>query len=246
MEQTGIGFQYPNMMMQTEDSLIDQIFKLSMSIQTDILNIFTKINKLNTLNFQLSQLRKNNTMMGNMNMMRGMNMNTMNNDNSVMGNNMMAMNTMSNSSDDLNDNNMNNNMIGNMNNMNNNMSNLLSDYSNMMNTMNMNLMNLMNSNQNNPNVGDSNLNHLANPLANMVSTTLYDPGISVIINKNGTKTTIPCKLNDKVSDIIEKYKNATSDKSKNLKFIYNAKKLNEDLLVSEAGLVDGSVIFVIS
>ena len=243
MEQTGMGFQYPNMMMQTEDSLIDQIFKLSMSIQTDILNIFTKINKINTLNFQLSQLRKNNTMMGNMNMMRGMNMNNMNNDNSVMGNNMMNMNTMSNSSDDLNDNNMNNNMMGNMNN---NMSNLLSDYSNMMNTMNMNLMNLMNSNQNNPNVGDSNLNHLANPLANMVSTTLYDPGISVIINKNGTKTTIPCKLNDKVSDIIEKYKNATSDKSKNLKFIYNAKKLNEDLLVSEAGLVDGSVIFIIS
>ena len=243
MEQTGMGFQYPNMMMQTEDSLIDQIFKLSMSIQTDILNIFTKINKLNTLNFQLSQLRKNNTMMGNMNMMRGMNMNTMNNDNSVMGNNMMAMNTMSNSSDDLNDNNMNNNMMGNMNN---NMSNLLSDYSNMMNTMNMNLMNLMNSNQNNPNVVPSNLNHLANPLANMMSTTLYDPGISVIINKNGNKTTISCKLNEKVSDIIEKYKNATSDKSKNLKFIYNAKKLNEDLLVSEAGLVDGSVIFVIS
>ena len=243
MEQTGMGFQYPNMMMQTEDSLIDQIFKLSMSIQTDILNIFTKINKLNTLNFQLSQLRKNNTMMGNMNMMRGMNMNTMNNDNSVMGNNMMAMNTMSNSSDDLNDNNMNNNMMGNMNN---NMSNLLSDYSNMMNTMNMNLMNLMNSNQNNPNVVASNLNHLANPLANMMSTTLYDPGISVIINKNGNKTTISCKLNEKVSDIIEKYKNATSDKSKNLKFIYNAKKLNEDLLVSEAGLVDGSVIFVIS
>ena len=243
MEQTGVGFQYPNMMMQTEDSLIDQIFKLSMSIQTDILNIFTKINKLNTLNFQLSQLRKNNTMMGNMNMMRGMNMNTMNNDNSVMGNNMMAMNTMSNSSDDLNDNNMNNNMMGNMNN---NMSNLLSDYSNMMNTMNMNLMNLMNSNQNNPNVVASNLNHLANPLANMMSTTLYDPGISVIINKNGNKTTISCKLNEKVSDIIEKYKNATSDKSKNLKFIYNAKKLNEDLLVSEAGLVDGSVIFVIS
>ena len=79
-----------------------------------------------------------------------------------------------------------------------------------------------------------------------MSTTLYEPGISVIFNKNGDKTTISCKLNEKISDIIKKYKKATSDNSQNLKFIFNAKKLNENFTVSESGLVDGSVIHIIN
>ena len=247
MEQTGMRTEPVNMMMNTEDSLINQILKLSMDIQSDMFKLFTKINKLNALNLELYQLRKYNTMQANMNTMNNsMNMNSMNTINSGM-NTMMGNNMMNNSSDDMstgmnNMSNMNNNMLD----MNNNMNNYLNNYNNVINTMNMDLMNLMKTNQNNPNMGNSEFSQLANPLENIMSTTLYEPGISVIINKNGNKTTISCKLNEKISDIIEKYKKATSDKSSNLKFISNAKKLNENFTVSESGLVDGSVIYIIN
>ena len=247
MEQTGMRTEPVNMMMNTEDSLINQILKLSMDIQSDMFKLFTKINKLNALNLELYQLRKYNTMQANMNTMNNsMNMNSMNTINSGM-NTMMGNNMMNNSSDDMstgmnNMSNMNNNMLD----MNNNMNNYLNNYNNVINTMNMDLMNLMKTNQNNPNMGNSEFSQLANPLENIMSTTLYEPGISVIINKNGNKTTISCKLNEKISDIIEKYKKATSNKSSNLKFIFNAKKLNENFTVSESGLVGGSVIYIIN
>ena len=247
MEQTGMRTEPVNMMMNTEDSLINQILKLSMDIQSDMFKLFTKINKLNALNLELFQLRKYNTMQANMSSMNNsMNMNSMNTLNSGM-NTMMGNNMMNNSSDDMstgmnNMSNMNNNMLD----MNNNMNNYLNNYNNVINTMNMDLMNLMKTNQNNPNMGNSDFAQLANPLENIMSTTLYEHGISVIINKNGNKTTISCKLSEKISDIIEKYKKATSDKSSNLKFISNAKKLNENFTVSESGLVDGSVICVIN
>lgn len=247
MEQTGMRTEPVNMMMNTEDSLINQILKLSMDIQSDMFKLFTKINKLNALNLELFQLRKYNTMQANMSTMNNsMNMNSMNTINSGM-NTMMGNNMMNNSSDDMstgmnNMSNMNNNMLD----MNNNMNNYLNNYNNVINTMNMDLMNLMKTNQNNPNMGNSDYTQLANPLENIMSTTLYEPGISVIINKNGNKTTISCKLSEKISDIIEKYKKATSDESSNLEFIFDAKKLNENFTVSESGLVDGSVIYIIN
>ena len=68
--------------------------------------------------------------------------------------------------------------------------------------------------------------------------------IKMVIKQQFLK--ISCKSSEKISDIIEKYKKATSDKSSNLKFIFNAKKLNENFTVSESGLVDGSVIYIIN
>ena len=64
-------------------------------------------------------------------------------------------------------------------------------------------------------------------------------------NAEKKQTSIQCLATDKLSDVIEKYRSKTGDQEKNLKFIHNAKKLNPDLLVSECGLLNNSIIFVI-
>ena len=56
---------------------------------------------------------------------------------------------------------------------------------------------------------------------------------------------LKCTYDDKVSDIIEKYRNKSGDKEKRL-FIFNAKYLNPDLTVVEAGITHNSDIYVIS
>ena len=57
---------------------------------------------------------------------------------------------------------------------------------------------------------------------------------------------IECNFKDKVSDIIEKYRNRANDYYENRKFIYNAKNLKPSYSVAEAGLLDISIIDVIS
>ena len=59
--------------------------------------------------------------------------------------------------------------------------------------------------------------------------------------------TIQCTLNDKVSSLIQSYRNKTGDNDEEFeKFIFNAKRLNETLTVAEAGLTNNSVIFVLN
>ena len=59
--------------------------------------------------------------------------------------------------------------------------------------------------------------------------------------------TIQCSLNDKVSTIIQAYRNKTQDfDAEHEKFIYNAKRLNETLTCAEAGIINNSVIFVLN
>ena len=57
---------------------------------------------------------------------------------------------------------------------------------------------------------------------------------------------IECNFKDKVSDIIEKYRNRANDYYENRKFIYNAKNLESYYSVAEAGLLKNSIIDVIS
>ena len=61
---------------------------------------------------------------------------------------------------------------------------------------------------------------------------------------NGPPYKLKCTRDDKVSDIIEKYRNKSGDKEKRL-FIFNAKNLNPDLTVVEAGITNNSNIFVV-
>ena len=57
---------------------------------------------------------------------------------------------------------------------------------------------------------------------------------------------IKCNFKDKVSDIIEKYRNKANDYNENRKFIFSAKNLEPSYSVAEAGLIDHSIIYVIS
>ena len=209
----------------------------------------TEINQLNLLITKVKQHReKNNTMMGNMNM--GNNMGNMNMGSMNMGNNMGNMNmgnNMGNSFDSFDSMNNNNPMMGSIMGMNSGI--MMNNNMNMMNNinnMNMNLMGMMDSNQNNASL--SNVAQLANPLENSQNTaTVVLPfyELSVIFIKNGDRTTIICKSNEKISQIISKYRIKAEDNNENLKFIFNAKVLNKNSTVSESGLVNGSVIYVV-
>ena len=53
------------------------------------------------------------------------------------------------------------------------------------------------------------------------------------------------KSDEKISEIIKKYRQKSSNYSKNIDFIFNAKHLNPSLTASEAGLINGHPIQVI-
>lgn len=57
---------------------------------------------------------------------------------------------------------------------------------------------------------------------------------------------IPIQLNEKVSYLIEKYRNKTGDFEPKKKFIFNAKELNSNLSCNENGLCANSIIQVIN
>jgi len=56
--------------------------------------------------------------------------------------------------------------------------------------------------------------------------------------------TVQCNPEEKVSDIIEKYRNKANDYDDSKKFIFNAKNLNPSLSLVEAGIKNNSNIFV--
>ena len=60
------------------------------------------------------------------------------------------------------------------------------------------------------------------------------------------KFQVLCNCNDKISDIIEKYRIISNDdRVSEEKFIFNAKALNPGLTLSEAGLIENAHIFVV-
>ena len=59
--------------------------------------------------------------------------------------------------------------------------------------------------------------------------------------------TVLCNINDKVSYIIKKYRMKLGrNEEYHEKFIYNAKKIKEDLTLGEIGLMNNSMIFVLN
>ena len=182
----------------------------------------------------MNQMGMNNQMdMNNMNQMGMNNMNNMgmnNMDMNQMMMNQMMMNQMGQSG-------MNPNMMMMMNMMNNNMNNMNNQSQSQM----MNLMNQMNQNNqnNNDNQSSSNQNQSG--------------GISVIFRasggnqgQKGAPIMVQCLPNEKVADIIEKYRVKSQDRDDSKKFIFNAKNLSPALTVSEAGITNNANIFVVA
>ena len=64
--------------------------------------------------------------------------------------------------------------------------------------------------------------------------------------ENAPPITIQCQANEKVSTIINRYRNKSGDREQKKKFIFNAKVLNPTLTASESGLANNSTIHVIN
>ena len=71
------------------------------------------------------------------------------------------------------------------------------------------------------------------------------PKIVVQFHKRGYNPVhVLCKLNDFVSDIIKKYRKYSLDNDQDERFIFNAKILNKNLTVADAGLNNNSIVVV--
>ena len=95
---------------------------------------------------------------------------------------------------------------------------------------------------NNNNIDLSSINLLQENIFNEM-----EVGISVIFRYSSTNMPpilIQCFPNEKVSDVIKKFRLKSGNYSKSLKFIFNAIKLNQVLTVAEAGLTNNCNIFV--
>ena len=57
---------------------------------------------------------------------------------------------------------------------------------------------------------------------------------------------IQCTKSEKISDVIERYRTKAVDHDTTKKFIFNARELDSNATVDEAGLYDGSNIFVVT
>ena len=140
---------------------------------------------------------------------------------------------------------MNNNNRLNSNNFNNDMSNSISSNNNINKNNN---INMINSGTFSNNMMDN--NNKKNNLININQfSKIDDEEIYVIFIKEETKTRFKCKRNEKVNDIIEKYREEAFDDDTNIEFIYNGKdlnKLNKNLTASEAGISNNSNIFVVT
>ena len=186
--------------------------------------------------------------MNNMNPM-GMNMN-MNNMNQMGMNNINNMNPM------MNNMNMNNMNMNNMNQMG--MNNIQMSFNPMMqmnninNPMMANAMNVMNQMpmQEMANNQINVLNNQVSQFQNQNQDLNQQQGILTLkffrTDDLQNFISIQCTVDDKVSDVIEKYWNKAGYKDPTAKFIFNAKNLVPELSVAEAGLINNANIQVVT
>ncbi len=74
------------------------------------------------------------------------------------------------------------------------------------------------------------------------------PEDAITINfmeKEGLPITIQCLIDEKVGDIIQRYRTKSANNKTNIKFIFNAKELDENLTICESAIVNNSNIFVV-
>ena len=149
---------------------------------------------------------------------------------------------------------------GNMMNQNMNMGqgNMVNNQMNDMNGMMMNMMNFNNQNipmnqfaammgNMNAQMANNNFGNQGNFQNNNAQNQNDYGGINVHFRIEGKKDeiVIQCLPDEKVSELIIRYRNKTGDDDMTKKFIFNAKALNESLSVAEAGLANNLNVFVV-
>ena len=121
---------------------------------------------------------------------------------------------------------------------------------NMNNMMNNNMMNMININKimeqmtNNMN-NIMNVNNMKNIKMDEIKNNDLDNMISVVFKKRSWKIFVLCRLDDKISDIIQRYRNKTLDNDEHLHFLYNGKGLEPSRTIAQSGIINGSLIYVI-
>ena len=74
--------------------------------------------------------------------------------------------------------------------------------------------------------------------------------ITIIFQTSNSNSNVPlkiqCSKSDKISDVIDRYRTKSQDNDKTKKFIFNARELDQNLTVEQAGLYEGSNIFVVT
>ena len=65
-------------------------------------------------------------------------------------------------------------------------------------------------------------------------------------NNNFALITIQCMLTDRVSEVIQKYRNKANDQEPLKKFMYNAKELDPNKSIVESGLTNNAQIYVVT
>ena len=120
---------------------------------------------------------------------------------------------------------------------------------NMNNIMNNNMMNMININKimeqmtNNMN-NIMNVNNMKNIKMDEIKNNDLDNMISVVFIKRSWRTSVLCRLDDKISDIIQRYRNKTLDNDEPLYFYNNARRLKPSYTVAQSGIMNGSPIYV--
>ena len=197
---------------------------------------------------QCTNMNQGNMMNSQMNLNQGNMMNNQMNMGTMMNNQMMNQGNMMNNQ--MNMDNMMNNQLMNQGNMMNNQMNM----DNMMNDQMMNLLQMNNSNiamNQAANMMSNNLGNLINTQNNNEQPKQNNGGLNLRFRGSGEGDSnnkgieILCTLEEKVSDVIQRYRDKTGDDDTTKKFIFNARLLNHDLSVAEAGLHNNSNIFVV-
>ena len=104
---------------------------------------------------------------------------------------------------------------------------------------------------NNMNVPDSSTNSNNNASESSPASSSQG-GLNVIFRVSGQggqgvpPVMIQCMPNEKVSDLIQRYRTKSGDNDKSKKFIFNAKNLVEDMTIGQAGITNNGNIFVVT
>ena len=226
---------------QNLDDMLNEMSKVLLNLQSDMSRVNTNINQLNLL---ISNIRRyqannnmNNGMISNNNNMMG---NVSINNNIIGGNNMPNFNVISHNMGTMNSMVANNKMCNNM---------MIGMMGNNMGMMN-NFTNMNNLNNTNFNLirNDTNMNiEPSNNNPQSFNVNFRDSGVDIKDKNNHNKAVISVEVkeNEKISDIIQKYIQKSSNFENNLKFVFNGKELNLSLTAREAGLTNSSNIYVV-
>ena len=218
---------------QNLDDMLNEMSKVLLNLQSDMSRVNTNIAQLNLLIPNIRRYQANNNMNNDMLPNDNMMGNVLINNNIIGGNNMSNINNM------MANNMMPNNMMFGM------MSNNMGMMNNFTNTNDLNNTNF-NLIRNDNNMTNMNI-ELSSNNPKFFNVNFKDSGVD-IKDKNNNNNRVICvsvKENEKISDIIHKYKQKSQNFENNIKFVFNGKELNPSLTAKEVELTRDSNIFVV-